>query len=314
MTTSGSVNFSVTRDQIIRAALLSIVAMPRNNTLSPQLVSDASQALNMMIKAWQGKDIGLWLNYKVILALAYQTQSYLLGATGTHCSASMGNTALGADAASGAGTITVTSISGISSGDYIGIELDDGTMQWTTVNGAPGGTTVTLSAVLTDDAATDNVVYFYTTKTHRPLEIYPDIRLVNTDGNETPIRLVSRNEYMALTLKSSLGKVSMAYYDPLTGNGNLYLWPTCEDVSDRVYMTIKRPVEDFDSGTDTPDFPQEWFAALKWNLALELASGEYPVSDIIYNRVRARATETMEWAENFDVESTSVYFVPRINR
>ena len=56
-------------------------------------------------------------------------------------------------------TIDVDSISGIADDDGIGITLDDGTVQWTTVNGTPSGNTVTLAEDLDGDAAAGNVVY-----------------------------------------------------------------------------------------------------------------------------------------------------------
>jgi hypothetical protein len=56
-------------------------------------------------------------------------------------------------------TIDVDSITGITNGDNIGVELDDGTMHWTTVNGAPSGTVITLTAVLPSATAIDNRVY-----------------------------------------------------------------------------------------------------------------------------------------------------------
>jgi hypothetical protein len=44
-------------------------------------------------------------------------------------------------------------VTGVATTYNIGVQLDDGTFQWTTVNGAPSGFTVTLTAVLTDSAA-----------------------------------------------------------------------------------------------------------------------------------------------------------------
>ena len=59
----------------------------------------------------------------------------------------------------GDSTIDVNSISGISDNDSIGITLDSGTVQWTTVDGTPSGDTVTLADSLDGDAAVGNTVY-----------------------------------------------------------------------------------------------------------------------------------------------------------
>jgi len=45
----------------------------------------------------------------------------------------------------------------------------------------------------------------------------------------------------------------------------------------QIKLTYQKPFEDFDASTDNPDFPQEWFEALKYGLATRLA-GEYGVS------------------------------------
>ena len=57
-------------------------------------------------------------------------------------------TTLTANGSGGNTTITVASITGIASGDIIGIKLDTGLYHFTTVNGAPAGSTVTLTAAL----------------------------------------------------------------------------------------------------------------------------------------------------------------------
>ena len=58
------------------------------------------------------------------------------------------DTTLSANASGGATTITVASIANIASGDVIGIKLNTGLYHFTTVNGAPSGSTVTLTAAI----------------------------------------------------------------------------------------------------------------------------------------------------------------------
>jgi hypothetical protein len=68
-------------------------------------------------------------------------------------------TTLTADMATGASSITVTSISGISDEDSIGIGLDDTTIHWTIVDGGPTGLTVKLLAAPFGPATSGNTVY-----------------------------------------------------------------------------------------------------------------------------------------------------------
>jgi ethanolamine utilization microcompartment shell protein EutS len=65
---------------------------------------------------------------------------------------------LSADASEGDTTITVSSATNISDDDNIGITLDDGTIQWTYVNGTPVGNVVTLGEILDGDASSGNNV------------------------------------------------------------------------------------------------------------------------------------------------------------
>lgn len=55
---------------------------------------------------------------------------------------------LSADASGGNTTVTVASITGLASGDVIGVKLNTGLYHFTTINGAPSGNTVTLTAAI----------------------------------------------------------------------------------------------------------------------------------------------------------------------
>lgn len=68
------------------------------------------------------------------------------------------STTLTANAASGATALTVSSITGFADNDEIEVTLDSGTVQATTVNGAPAGTTINIDDALTHAAASGNVV------------------------------------------------------------------------------------------------------------------------------------------------------------
>jgi hypothetical protein len=308
MATSGSYDFSLNRNEIITEALSFIGAIAIGETPTDAEMSDGSRTLNMMIKAWQAEGVGLWLNQEVTLFLEYGETSYTLGPTGDHCSAATVKTEIKTAASSGDSTIEADSITGISDGDNIGVELDDNTLQWTTVSGAPSGNTITLAAAITADVAVDNHVYAYTTKIQRPLEII-EARRVDADDNETPIDLISRDEYMSLSDKGSKGTPNQVYYHPQLTNGVLYVWQACDDVRDRIKMTIKRPVQDFDAGTNDCDFPQEWFEALTFNLARRLAVkyGKVFPKDLL---VLAIESKDVVWG--FDREQTSIYFQPDI--
>lgn len=308
MALSGVTTITYTRDQLITDALLAMGVIGEGQTPSNDMLTKATRTLNAMMKNWVARGIGLWLSRRITMALAYQTESYLLGPSGWHCTYSMVETELGADASSGATSITVASITGITNGDYLGIQLDDGTMQWTTVNGVPAGTTVGLAAALTDDANEEAVVFAYTTKISRPLGIV-DLNVRDAYGNEIPLTPISREEYTAMSLKSSLGKPSQFYYDPQLTDSRLYVWPTASNVSDRLVGSVKAPIQIFVNATDNPEFPEEYYSALKFGLAV-LESPSYHVPDRTFNKLVGLAESTFADAEGMDREQTGLFFVP----
>jgi hypothetical protein len=303
LATSGSTDYTRTRDQIIRGALRAINVIAAGETPSSEDMQDGAEALNLMVKSWQTEGVYLWTHTEATLFLAYGTSSYSVGPSGWHATETYADTELTAAAALGATSLTVGSVTGITAADHIGIELDDGTRQWTTVSTA-AGTTVTIGAALTGAAASGNSIFAYTTKLERPLKII-EARRRDSAGNDLPLRLISRDEYMRLPTKATTGTVTQVYYDPQLTNGVLYTWPTASDVDDILRFTFRRTVEDFDGTANTPDFPQEWLAALKFNLAIHLAP-EYEKE--VSTTLAALALSTLDGLRGWDKEDTPTFF------
>src|SRR5690606_16981586 len=115
-------------------------------------------------------------------------------------------------------TITVESDDGISNADAIGIELDSGVVQWTTVNGAPVGNVITITVALAGAAAIDNRVFTYTNKTQRPVEVIDAVRRDKYDI-DTPLRIIGKDEYQRLSDKNSSGSPNLLYYLQTLTNG-----------------------------------------------------------------------------------------------
>lgn len=308
MATSNSVDFNLTRDEIIREALEIVGAIGADETPSPEDNATAARSLEQMVKMWQADGLHLWAQTEATLFLAKSTQRYALGASGDHATNGYVQTTLTADAAGGATSLTVDSIAGISDADYLGVELDDGTLQWTTVSGAPTGSAITAAASLDSAASSGNAVFAYTAKLNRPLRI-SSARLKYLDGTEIPVNVLSREDYMRLTTKGSNGKVVQVYYDPQLGNGQLYVWPTADDVSDVLRFTYSRPLEDFDSTAVNPDFPSEWLYPLSINLASMLA-GKFgaPMSERAW--IKQEAAEAKAQVLAWDQEWAPVMFQP----
>jgi len=82
MATSGSSNFATSRDQLIAGALRMAGAIAQGETASATLVSEAAEALNMLVKAMQADGMPLWAIKKYSITLT-ATADYTIGAGST---------------------------------------------------------------------------------------------------------------------------------------------------------------------------------------------------------------------------------------
>lgn len=302
MATSGSTDYNRTRDNLLNGALRLVGKSSRGKTASDADLSDTAEALELMVKAWQGEGIHLWKQRQATLFIIKGTAEYSF--PGAHCTHSYVETDVKVAGSDTDLTIDVDSISGMTTGDYIGIALDAGTMHWTTINGAPSGNTVTITVALPSAVAIDNTVYVYTTKIVRPLRVTDARRVDNTD---VPIDVVSRTDYYELPNKTTNGKVNEVYYDPQLTTGKFYIWPTGGLVDDKIEIDLMLPIEDFDTEAINPDFPQEWLKAIKWGLASDIGP-EYGLELKRQAYIDYRARVLLEHVNGFDAEAGSVYF------
>jgi hypothetical protein len=311
MTTSGTTTFSRNRDQIIKSALRKVSAFESGETPDAESVNDASDALNTMIKHWQGNGVQIWRTTEAVLFPQLGQVRYSIGSASTdHATESWVETALTTAAADGASTVVLDSVTGVATTYKIGVQLDDGTLHWTTVNGAPSGTTVTLTAVLTDSAALGNRVIVYQTNLVRPLKIISARRYNFASAIDTPVEEMDRVEYQDMPNKTSTGAVNSFYYDRRTNtSGYLYFWPAPASVDDAIKMTIARAIEDFTVAGDDADLPQEWIRAIEWGLADEIAD-EYDVPDPKRSRIERRAAQYLNEANWWERELLDIQFVP----
>jgi len=207
-------------------------------------------------------------------------------------------------------TITAITIDGAGTGnievgcvgDAIGIELDDGTLQWTNI-GAALSTTTTLITTLTDSVAVDNHVYSYTVKVPRPLEII-ETRLHDSSDRERPLKLISRNEYMNLANKTTTGQANQIYYDSQTIEGIMNIWPACSNVKDYIKFTARLPIQNLEAITNDFEISAEWFEPIAWNLAVRM----FPKYEkAIAPGVALMAADMKETAKGFDREYQSIF-------
>ena len=82
MATSGSTNWTLTRNDIIKGALRNLTVIAQGETPSASDIADGAEALNALIKQWQTEGCKLWLYDEEELSLTANSQSYTIGSGG----------------------------------------------------------------------------------------------------------------------------------------------------------------------------------------------------------------------------------------
>jgi hypothetical protein len=317
MSTSGFYSFAVTRDDIIRQAFLSIGKLDPFESPDAQQTQDTTIVLNMMVKQWMGKadfapGLKVWTRRRGHVFLQNNSGRYLLGpASTTGWTNDYVYPVTTVAAAAAASSLTLSSVAGIATGYYIGVELDSGALFWTTVNGAPAGLVVTLASALPSAAASGAQVFVFQTIAQQPLLIEAAV-LRDQTLVDTPVNIIQTTQtYDALSNKAdpTFQQDPIAvYYENQLGYG--YLYTDCgaaQDVTKHLVITYQEPVQDFLNPLDNPYFPQEWY----WPLCLGLGKRICPQYNRPWSQLNeTNYTEAMMIARNKDPERSEAYFQP----
>lgn len=165
----------------------------------------------------------------------------------------------------------------------------------------------------------------------RPLRIFDGcfIRDSSTGTDvDTPLRIISRQEYLMYGSKSVTGIPNSIYYDsgivdpsdplltsPSTGYGTLYAYtPLQSGVARTIFANVQRPIFSMTDGSGPIalqefDLPQEWYLYLVYALAADLAD-DYEVPEDRILRLEKRRDEIRESLMDWSVETASTSFAP----
>jgi hypothetical protein len=129
----------------------------------------------------------------------------------------------------------------------------------------------------------------------------------DSSNNDTTLNLISRQEYDIIGSKGTTGTPNQFYFDRQEPNATLYVYNVPTDSTHTIHARISRQFYDMTSSTDIFDFPEEFFQALKWGLAAELAA-EYgiPLQSIPY--YEQKAEKYIDEAFSSSVEEADVFF------
>lgn len=308
MALSGSFDYTLNRDQLIKNSLVDAQIINDTQTPSATMIVYCADSLNRMIKAWQMDGLYLWVHNEVTLFLVTDQIKYLLGPSGDHATESYVETAIRIAAVSGATTLEVDSTTGITAADYIGVEQDDGTMKWTTVSSVTDSDTLVLSAALAAAAAVDNVVFAYTTKIQRPLRI-TSAHYRTHAGNDRDLNIVARKDYWDISEKTSEGTPNSVLFIPTLTNSELRIWQEPTEVTDIIKLICQVPFDDMDAASNNFRFPVEALDAIHWNLSYRLAVGYRSPPDVRQS-LKEMARDSKRQLLDFDAEIGPTYIQP----
>lgn len=289
MALSNSFDLTSTAADVIQAALEDLQVTIAGESVDSDDQALALRALNKLVKQWSNPADGspgmkVWLRKQVYLFLAEGTREYLMGPSGVRATESYNTTTIDAAEANGQTVISVAATTSMANSDIIGIELDDGSLHWSTVSSFSAGDTVTIAAAITAAASVGNRVFYYTPVNSqnylpfRPLEVLSAmLREYNSDNeavDSVKLDVYSREQLGAfeeMSNKSDMADPTCMYVEPRITQTRITLDAAAENVNKLIRMVVLSPADDLDAASDTIAFPPEWFAALEWELAKRIA-------------------------------------------
>lgn len=314
MATSSSYNWNIDRDTLILQAFQKINVYGKlDSSIDSYDSTIGVRTLNGMLKMWSIDGIKVPKRKRGYIFPVLAQSEYKLGSASgaSHCTNSYVSTTISTAEALGQTVLSLTSTTGMTAADFIGIELDDGSRQWTTIVSVDSSTQVTITASLTAAAAAGNTVITYTTKLNRPLSIINGTVLDIENNTESQLQVMSHDEYYNLPLKTSAGKPNQIFYQKsLTGSrphySSLYTYPVPNDVNKIITIVYQDAIQDLDGATDDIDLPQEWLYPVMFNLAVELGYeyGKYPELE----KLEPKAREMYQLLKNSSSDDEPIRF------
>lgn len=290
----------------------------------------ARVALNDILSWLQTKQIHLWSETEAFLPLNPNQKRYSL--PGDHCftdyvctKTTAANTGpavfdLGGEILleldGGAllvfedGRIRVGTVTGMNVGDFVGIELPNGTRWWDTITQIDVSelwfqTANELPSFINENAS----VYTYTTKIDQPVRILDARYAFNCEQDDIPTIQLARKDYFDQPTKGSGGGTNSWYYDRQLSVGYLHVWPVANRSTEVLRFTFIKPQYIPEDQAEQILVPPEWYLPLKNKLAAELGV-TYAIDQNKLAILEAKAANYIEDAMGTDDEFSSFLFYP----
>lgn len=315
MATSNSFDFLCSASDILTEAAESIKIIGSDQTMTADMQTTMLRSLNMMVKQWSGNfdfapGLKAFSRKRGYVFMQKDQGVYTLGPNGDNASLSYATTTMRVAGIATDTILEVTSTAGMTAADVIGIELDSGSIQWTTISSITDSDTLVIPASgLTGAVAAGKRLFAYTTKLIRPLYIENAV-LRDALNNDTEMTSMIMHEYENLPVKGTDSLPSRYHYDNTLTNGTLYLDYEPSDVSYVIRLTFMAPAEDYDTAVDDIAYPQEWYLPLALGLG-KLCASKFGASWTDLNESNFVAALAM--ARSSYPETTEEFFQPGID-
>lgn len=258
--------YTRTAYDIVKQALLVLGVTDRERPLTADLRQAGFSMLSYLVKSLQ-VNYHLWTDTEAVLLLEQGVSEYTLGPNGSNVADKSDLRNYTVDSSSSGTSLNVTG--NISTGDNIGIILNDGSIFWTAVSSYAAGV-ATLIGSLPSTVNAGNLVYVYTNKIPRPIKVVNARYKSNIASSDTPTTKYNRTQYFETLDKSLTGTVQAWYYSPQLTDGVLYVYKVPSNNFQCLSITYTRPLEITDVNGDLVDFPAEWYLPLTYFLAYAL--------------------------------------------
>jgi hypothetical protein len=308
MAVTSTNTFTVTRDEVIAAALRVLGVIGAGDTPSTEDKTNCSQALNIMLKSWSKKGMPLWVTSQLSFPILEDVQTYPVGPAGGVLTTGGITITAGGTGTDGTYALTITDVTGTGAvGTYT---VSGGTVTAITIT--TGGSGYTAPVLTFPLGTTTGVTYTLLLKgvfTSRPLKLFDAV--IRTDDNvDLILNQIARHDWVQLGNKNTSAVPTQFFFDAQIETANVYLTTLPPETDGTFVAQIQRQFYDMTNGTDNFDFPQSWFQAIKWGLAAEICT-EYPIDKEMIPYFEQKAeTHKME-AFDESVEEPSVYFTYR---
>jgi len=167
------------------------------------------------------------------------------------------------------------------------------------------------SMTLTNGVASYNIGSGQTLNTAYPLHLLQAVRVDATQGTRIDMDIVADYNFNILPSNSS-GTPLQITYQPKMNLGVIKVWPTPDSYAATnvsIVLTYLRPLEYFNTATDTADFPEEWVSAIIYGLAVRIAP-EYGVPLQDRSLLIKEADMYLKTAEENSFEDASLFIQP----